>query len=232
MTPAKRAILFRNRPSLLTSLVAYYSFESLLTDFSGNGNTLTNTNTVTTGVGKVGSNSASFVRTSSQYLSVANTQFQTTGSVSMAAWFQLASIVATYKVLFGIHGDTFKQWSLQIDSSHRLRSVISSNGTNETEALVTTVLTASVWHFGVLWYDSVAQTINCQMDNGTPISTSFTSAVFQGSGAMRFGASNTPGDFHDGLVDEAGFWKRVLTSDERTALYNGGSGRTYPFVGT
>ena len=34
-----------------------------------------------------------------------------------------------------------------------------------------------------------------------------------------------------GRIDEVGFWKRVLTSAERSLLYNGGVGLTYPFSG-
>jgi len=34
------------------------------------------------------------------------------------------------------------------------------------------------------------------------------------------------------VIDEVGFWTRVLTEDERTALYNSGDGITYPFLGT
>ena len=33
----------------------------------------------------------------------------------------------------------------------------------------------------------------------------------------------------DGLIDEVGFWKRTLTSGERTQLYNSGNGLAYPF---
>jgi hypothetical protein len=34
----------------------------------------------------------------------------------------------------------------------------------------------------------------------------------------------------DGLIDEVGFWKRVLTSAERTELYNSGNGRDYAYI--
>src|SRR3989304_4743325 len=34
-----------------------------------------------------------------------------------------------------------------------------------------------------------------------------------------------------GRIDDVGFWKRVLTSSERSLLYNGGVGLTYPFSG-
>lgn len=35
--------------------------------------------------------------------------------------------------------------------------------------------------------------------------------------------------YFDGVLDEFGVWERTLTSDERTALYNGGAGLAYPF---
>ena len=34
----------------------------------------------------------------------------------------------------------------------------------------------------------------------------------------------------DGLIDEVGLWRRVLTPAERTTLYNCGAGLTYPFA--
>jgi len=35
--------------------------------------------------------------------------------------------------------------------------------------------------------------------------------------------------YWSGLIDEIGIWSRVLTADEITALYNEGTGITYPF---
>ena len=34
---------------------------------------------------------------------------------------------------------------------------------------------------------------------------------------------------YDGWIDEVGIWNRALTQTEITELYNGGSGKTYPF---
>jgi hypothetical protein len=38
-----------------------------------------------------------------------------------------------------------------------------------------------------------------------------------------------PGNWLDGIVDEAGMWNRVLSSDELDALWNDGAGLAYPF---
>ena len=41
-------------------------------------------------------------------------------------------------------------------------------------------------------------------------------------------ARNNAAYYHDGLIDEVGVWSRLLTADEKTALYNSGSGLAYP----
>jgi hypothetical protein len=33
----------------------------------------------------------------------------------------------------------------------------------------------------------------------------------------------------NGQIDEVAIWSRVLTSDERTELFNAGAGKFYPF---
>jgi Concanavalin A-like lectin/glucanases superfamily len=38
-----------------------------------------------------------------------------------------------------------------------------------------------------------------------------------------------PNSSVDGIVDEVGFWARVLSASEISQLYNGGAGRSYPF---
>jgi hypothetical protein len=58
--------------------------------------------------------------------------------------------------------------------------------------------------------------------SGNPVDT--TAAVNIGRGGVA-----SP-QYHDGRIDEVGIWKRVLTAAERTQLYNGGLGYTYPFT--
>ena len=50
------------------------------------------------------------------------------------------------------------------------------------------------------------------------------------STAVRIGTRQYPGyeQYFDGLIDEVGLWRRVLTAQERTDLWNGGAGLTYP----
>lgn len=84
------------------------------------------------------------------------------------------------------------------------------------------------WYFIVVWHDSVANTINIQVNDGTVNTTSHSAGVYDGTGSVRVG-DNGFNQYWDGLIDELNFWKRVLTSDERTSVYNAGAGLAYPF---
>lgn len=89
------------------------------------------------------------------------------------------------------------------------------------------------WYFVVAWYDATANTMNIQVNNGTVNSTSKSTLQASGSSVFRIGARNFSGGeaYWDGLICEVGLWKRVLTSDERTELYNSGNGLSYDDFG-
>jgi hypothetical protein len=100
------------------------------------------------------------------------------------------------------------------------------------------VVSTGVWYFVVAWHDATAQTVNIQVNNGAVTSTSL-GGVQDAAGALSFqigarGGNELP---LDAIVDEVGFWKSaaggggVLTAAQRTSLYNGGIGLTFPFAG-
>ena len=92
----------------------------------------------------------------------------------------------------------------------------------------------ATWYLIIGWHDSVANTVNIQVNNGAVDSVA-TSGPLQAAGAAEFqiGARDNLGSraLLDGRVDEVGFWKRILTVAERTALYNAGAGVYYPDIG-
>jgi YD repeat-containing protein len=77
------------------------------------------------------------------------------------------------------------------------------------------------------WHDAGADTINIQVNNGSVDSTAWTLGVYDGNAPFNIGriGGDSP-SYHDGAIDEVVLYKRVLTLDERTWLYNGGGGRT------
>lgn len=84
------------------------------------------------------------------------------------------------------------------------------------------------WAHIVCWYDSSDQKVRLRIDDSItyvsptsaalPTPTSFVLALLGNTGG---------GETVNGLVDEWGFWKRLLTAAEITALYNGGAGLPY-----
>jgi hypothetical protein len=87
----------------------------------------------------------------------------------------------------------------------------------------------NTWYHLVCWYDDAAETINIQVNNGTVDSLSHTVGVNTSTDNVYIGG-RAQIDSANANLDEIGYWKRTLTSDERVALYNGGAGIPYPFA--
>lgn len=76
-------------------------------------------------------------------------------------------------------------------------------------------------HHLIGWYDGT--TIFAQLDGNTPVSIADTVA----NNSSNFLISNSSGQTSS-TIDTVRIWQRVLTSDERTALYRRGLGVSYP----
>lgn len=80
------------------------------------------------------------------------------------------------------------------------------------------------------WYHIVIQhrngtDIRIKVNNGSWSTTSHTGGVRSATNQLEIGRFS--GDEWDGLIDEIGLWKRALTDDEITQLYNSGNGLSY-----
>lgn len=109
----------------------------------------------------------------------------------------------------------------------QFRFIVSSSGANDV-AVSADKLGApalNTWYFVCGWHDSVANTINIQVNDGGVDSLSHTLGVFDSTAAFKVG--NFDSAYMQGSVDEVVFYKRVLGSGERAWLYNNGDGRSY-----
>ena len=147
------------------------------------------------------------------------------------AWWRAESIAGgTSKYIMGKWNDDgvndreFLLFSGATDA--KFRAYISSDGSSSTNIGWGSAASLSTWYFVVCWHDSVANTINIQVNNGTPLSNSHTTGANQNDNGI-FGVGKTCRWGWDGEIDEAFVYSRVLTSGERTALYNSGNGMTY-----
>ena len=88
------------------------------------------------------------------------------------------------------------------------------------------------WYFIIGWHDDTANTINIQINNGTADSS--TPAITPATNISDFNIGHNPvgaANHMDGRLDSAAVYSRVLTSDEKTWLYNSGGGRKYIELG-
>lgn len=90
------------------------------------------------------------------------------------------------------------------------------------------------WHFLSIWFDNTDKIVRCQVDNGTIYASSALTSKFTTPVVMNVSHfSSAPifiGQGYDYEWDEQGWWSSVLSAAQRTAIYNGGVGRTWPNV--
>lgn len=104
------------------------------------------------------------------------------------------------------------------------------DGTGPLDSITADVLLQTgTWYFFVAWHDSSSDTINIQINNGAIASKSHTDGIIAPTGNFTMGNQNSSPRPMNGRLDSVSFWRRALTAEERTALYNNGNGLDYPF---
>ncbi len=226
--------------SLLTSLRFYYPLDEVSGsrfDFSGNVLTLTDNNTVTSTTGKVGT-AASFAAASNEALSrtsEANLEF---GDVdyTISSWIKLTTTNETtfcwgssvggggeidYEMGY-FKNSGFFTWEYYDNGTAQYYNVIDNSTPNPA---------LNTWYHVLCSYKAAGNIMSIQVNNSAIKST--TNAVAQAvhpGGVFTIGCARGLGgaNDHNGAIDEVGGWNRLLTDQEKTTLYNGGNGVTYP----
>jgi len=220
--------------ALTDNLISYWKLdETSGTRYDSKGsNDLTDNNSVLYGTGKIG-NAADFEASNSEYLSHADSVSLSFGNedFTVAGWVKLESTV---------YGAIASKWDSHLfDREYmlwyddlRFKFGISSDGANQGHAVSDNLgdVALDTWYYVVGWHDATANKIYIQVNNGTVDETAWTTGCNDNTSPFKLGLFSTT-SFLDGLVDEVGIWGRVLTSDERTDLYNSGDGLAYPFTG-
>jgi len=214
--------------AITDNLSAFYEFESgtLENDSTANGFTLTNTGTVTSVTGKVG-NGASFTAPGTQELSRASTALLQPGpDFTIACWFKTSTFVAGGICVKDDVGSN-RQWNLNTNADTTL-SCFTFDSVSGNDGVGTSALTTNTWYFLVFSYDSATKKCSIYWNDNTGNTSAGLTNGIKTNGTSAFEIGNRGGTLDlTGIVDQLGFWQRVLTSTERTYLYNGGTGRTY-----
>jgi hypothetical protein len=220
-------------PSLLNGLVAYWKLdETSGTRFDSAGtNNLTDSSSVGATIGKQG-NAASFVASSSDYLTLASSSFGLTDAMSLSFWVKL-SATGTFMTLFQLgEPSTPGSWLLQKIDTGALRFVPYPTTINDFHDSPVLLTSTGIWYHVVFTINSSGAALVYL--NGSSNAMTGTRAIGS-SGSLQFSVGrrdDLASQYFDGAIDEPGIWSRVLTSGaggEIGQLYNGGAALTYPF---
>lgn len=223
--------------SLYSGLVDYWR----LWEASGNRasalgkNTLTDNNTVTQNPGIV-LNAAQFTNANSESLTLATNSDVETGDIdfTIAAWAYLDNKDTQQGIVSKDDASAQREYGLKYGPTGTDRFQFTVYTPTDVARTVSADALGSpainTWYFLVGWHDANANNVNIEV-NGSFLDSAATTASLQAAQTSAFTIGGFSGSlFLDGRVCEVGFWKRVLTQQERWWLYNNGLGRTYPFI--
>jgi concanavalin A-like lectin/glucanase superfamily protein len=206
-------------------------------DSTGLGSTEVEANGSVSSASGIVSSAASFVKANNRWLRCPSNSNVSMGNFdfSVSCWIKLTTKAAdtifvgkcgatngTWQITYKVATDRFvwQTWGLAAYGGYA-EAVANALGSPST----------GTWYFIVCDHNATADTISVQVNNGTINSAAQTNGTYVEI-TNDFSMSN--GDAAqqiDGLLDEVGLWKRILTTTERTSLYNSGAGLTYPFTG-
>lgn len=224
------------RADLLTSLEAHWKLNEASgtrLDETANNNDLTDNNTVTQATGKI-DNAGQFVRANNEFLSIADNASLSMGDIdfSMACWVYLDTIPSNDYIL-AKWGGTQNEYTLDYLGGGTDRFRFSTyDGANQRTVTANNfgAVSTGTWYFLYVYHDSVNNEIGISVNDGAVDALANANGVNDSNSDFRIGARVSGGDqYWNGRMDSLSFWKRVLTAQERTDLYNGGSGFDYPF---
>ena len=163
-------------------------------------------------------NAASFNGTT-QFLS--NASFTQGGSFTAAFWVNPRN--ANFNGIFnkGFQNGTAYDWQVFTIGS----AVYLQGGTPSQTVNVNRPITLNQWSFVVVTYDSSTLVKSISVNNGIASSNTGTGAMANSSSSINFSFIYNGSNSVE--ITAAGYWNRVLTASEVTALFNSGAGRTY-----
>ncbi len=214
--------------AVITNLVSYWD----LNESSGNaidpqgGNDLTDNNPVGSGTGPSGSDGARTFNGSDEYFSHAdNAALSVSSDFAFAAWFKTSASTGLHCILCKDDLGSNREYNIFLNTGIFQFDVFDSSS-GDSQATYTG-FTDGAWHLFIAQYEQSDKKARIYIDD----TLRDTGAAITNGPADR-GATFEMGTlaatfFWSGSLSKTGFWKKVLTSGERTWLYNSGAGRSY-----
>jgi hypothetical protein len=208
----------------LTNIAAYYKLDessgNAIDNVSGNNGTVSGATYSVTG--KVGT-AYQFAGTGG--ITLPNNSITTfgTGSFSVNMWVYLTSLagVGNNTALISGGSNSFSLVIQGADASLRCQITnVAASGQS------TGLLSLNTWQMVTVTIDGTTHTLTYYINGTSAGSVTFNQNF---SSASNLIANSTGMITPTGKLDEVGYWKKVLSPTDITALYNLGSGKTYPF---
>ncbi|MEX1061942.1 MAG: LamG-like jellyroll fold domain-containing protein [Patescibacteria group bacterium] len=226
--------------TLEQNLIAYWKLDetsagtgAVARNDSYSTNHLTDNNTTASGTGKR-NNGADLESGNSEFLEITDNSALSTGDIdfTLSAWVNLESKATGQFILSKRDSASVREYELvyYLAADRFEIRLHNSSGTVVCTATANTFgsPSTSTWYFLLAWHDATANTCNISINNGTADSAAETGTVSDTAANFRMGATDTTENgFFDGLIDETSFWKKLLTTQEKTDLYNSGNANTY-----
>jgi hypothetical protein len=212
-------------PFLLNGVQHHYGLADIYDDSSFSQSTrfdLTNVNTTT-----FSGSQANFASASSQQLTVEDAaDTSPTGAMTIGVRVNMTDKAAA-RGLFGkdAGGTNRAFYSLYNNTTDRFNFNVTGNGAVPYTTVVADSLgipsTATLYHV-LCDHDPTADLIGIQVNNGTKDTAAHAANIFDGTDLLRIGRGNST-QFMNGSIHSFTLWNRVLSAQERTAWYNGGT---------
>jgi hypothetical protein len=224
--------------ALIDNLAVYYSCDEASGNLIDAHSTidLTDNNTVGAATGKV-SGGRDFEVANTEYFSCADNATISMGDIdfTIAFWVQFESI-GMRQMLVAKDQDTSREYRVTLRdgaAGDSLTFLVHNGGSGGgVEATTFGAVSTATWYFVVAQHDSVNNLLKISVNDGTMDTSAYSAGVGDGAADFNIGRRSYPGfaDHFDGILDEIGIWKRMLSSAEITELYNAGSGRDYAYI--
>lgn len=149
---------------------------------------------------------------------------------TVTAWAMLLATNTTENILFKASPSNWEYMIAYLSAPNRVYWRVSSDGSSVSDLGATNATNPGlgVWHFYVAWHDAAANTIGIQVDDGVANTMAHASGVYSAGNApfVIGGPFTAGGAASNSRVDEVKYHSRLLTAEEKTALYNAGAGVT------
>lgn len=158
-----------------------------------------------------------------------------TGDINftIAAWVYCDNTGAmTFVSKFGNDGNREYRFSRNTDNTVFLG--VTAAGSSEISVSSVATVNTNTWAFVIATHDAANNLLIVYVNDNAGTSTAHSTGVFDGIANFSIGSlsrTDAVTRHFNGRISRVGFWKRTLTSLERTWLYNLGNGRSYGELG-